>query len=958
MTLRNRHLKPNALSTALIAVLAFASSHALAQEAQQEQPTANSQQPNSNEKKNSLDRVVVTGSLIPASQVETVTPVTTIKAEQIDALGFSGVTEALQQSSGSTGGVQGDSTNSATFTKGAETMSMFGLAPGYTKYLIDGRPMANYPALYNGSDVFNNISGIPIDLVDRVEILPGGQSSLYGSDAIAGVVNFILKKNLDGTVVNLRGGWFHEGGGQSQRLSLADSFSFADGRLNVLFGLQHEKRKPVWASQRELTRQYNTNAYNGAPPVASRDWLIYGYRDIANNGFDDYGYVFADPNNCANVSSAFAGTEGKQYRDGSGDYCGSFYSPGYRTLRSEKESSQLYSHATFDLNENHTLYADLLISDERVRSFNGAGYVWWGTGSALGSGFYEPNLDALVNLQRAFSPEDMDGDWQRTRSKNKSRSYTVTFGARGTLGESGWDYDFSLTRNQYKLDNFSGSLLAKADDYFFDTLLGPQQGNDPYLNRFPVYTLDYAKFYSMLPSGVFTSMYTDTHSRSRTFDNMARLQLTQASLFGLPGGDAGLAVALETANEGWEYIPDSKTQDGSLWGLTDVAGSGRRSRYAITSELRLPVWDKLTIAASARYDNFKVAEQHVDKPTYSIGLEFRPFESLLIRGKYGTAFKVPTLSDQFQGLSGFYSSTTDYYRCYNLGFDPGNIENCPTRYRSVQYFGQQRGNPELQPINADVWSIGMVWAPSARFSLAADYYNWEIRDEVSRQSTAALMLDEMSCRTGGLDPNSGTCVAALSQVVRDANDNIELIRLNKINVAKESLRVLQAKANYSQPLERFGMLNFGLEFTKVMSHGFQRYPTDNPLDILNDPYYSTDPKRKANATLGWRNGAWDATLYANYISSTPNYRSTITALRYDNPGAAKLGSYTYYNASVGFKPTEDIRLSFMVNNLFNRMPTMDTTYPGTSNAPFNSYNYGVLGRGYYLQMRWEFGKNQ
>ena len=97
----------------------------------------------------------------------------------------------LQKSSFATGGVQNNQ-SSASFTQGAETLSLFGLSASYVKYLIDGRPMANYPALYNGSDVFNNISGIPIELVERIEILPGGQSSLYGSDAIAGVVNICL----------------------------------------------------------------------------------------------------------------------------------------------------------------------------------------------------------------------------------------------------------------------------------------------------------------------------------------------------------------------------------------------------------------------------------------------------------------------------------------------------------------------------------------------------------------------------------------------------------------------------------------------------------------------------------------------------------------------------------------------------------------------------------------------
>ena len=153
------------LALALAATLT--ASTALAQQAEtQNQGTSQTTQSNSqNTSQNQqLDRVVVTGSLIPQSELETSTPVTVITAEDIKSRGLSTVAEVLKESSFSTGGVQNNQ-SSASFTQGAETMSMFGLPAGYVKYLIDGRPMANYPALYNGSDVFNNISGIPIDLV-------------------------------------------------------------------------------------------------------------------------------------------------------------------------------------------------------------------------------------------------------------------------------------------------------------------------------------------------------------------------------------------------------------------------------------------------------------------------------------------------------------------------------------------------------------------------------------------------------------------------------------------------------------------------------------------------------------------------------------------------------------------------------------------------------------------------
>ena len=243
-------LERSRLSAALFAALIMpVTGAAFAQDAgAQQQPTTAAP----DAKAANLDKIVVTGSLIPQTEIETFKPVTIITAEDLQTRGFTSVQDALHQSSFSTGGVQGNQT-SASFTQGAETNSLFGLNPGYTKYLIDGRPMANYPALYNGQDVFNNISGIPIDLVERIEILPGGQSSLYGSDAIAGVVNIILKKKVDGTVVSGRIGWYDEGGGESKRGSIATSFSSDDDRFNMLFGAQFEHRDPIWGYQRDLT---------------------------------------------------------------------------------------------------------------------------------------------------------------------------------------------------------------------------------------------------------------------------------------------------------------------------------------------------------------------------------------------------------------------------------------------------------------------------------------------------------------------------------------------------------------------------------------------------------------------------------------------------------------------------------------------------------------------------------
>ena len=951
MTITRNRVKPSQLSKALTAVLMLSTSAAFAQD--QGTPvdeTVDSAQ----SRATTLDKVTVTGSLIPQTQIETFTPVTVITAEDIQSRGFTSVADVLQQSSFATGGVQG-SQSSASFTQGAETLSLFGLNPGYVKYLIDGRPMANYPALYNGSDTFNNISGVPVDLVERIEILPGGQSSLYGSDAIAGVVNIILKKKMEGTTFGIRGGWYSDGGGASTRASFATGFSSEDERFNMLIGVQAEERDPIWASARAMTRQFYTNsALPNSAPLASRDYLTVGY----------YGsYYFTDPANCSNITSQFDGTLQLQQRPGFGDefYCGSQYTPGYRTLRNGRKGAQLYTHATFAANDNLELYGDFLYNDEKVSYHVGSNYTWWGTSGEWGY-FYDPRFDDIVNLQRAFSPEDMGaGGFRNTMSTDKSKSWVATLGARGGFGQSDWTYDASLSHTRYDLDEVSWVRFNDAiNQYFVDHVLGPQNGTDPWGFGYPVFEPNYAAFYQTMTPEDFWGFSGFANSKSRTTDTLLRGQVTNGALFSLPGGDAGIAIAAEYAQEDWRYTPDPGFLNGDIWGQTAVAGGGERDRYAVTGELRLPVLEPLTISLSGRYDKFTPSgAETVDKPTYSIGIEYRPVESLLFRGKYGTAFKAPTLADQFQGTSGYYSFVTDFYNCFQLGFDPGNVQNCPAAHSNRQFFGETEGTIDLEPLTAKVWSYGVVWAPTAKFSLSADYYHWDIEDEVGSQSPDGLALTEMRCRTGqpGYDITSPTCVAALAQITRGSNGRITYIFTPKINEAREVLDAISLNTNYRVDINDSNQLLLRGSFTSNLKHDYWQYEGDPGIDLLTSPGWSSDPKRKANASVTWRTSSWNSTLYANWMSGTPNNRARALD-SYNDPNlglAGMLPSHTTYNFSVSYQPLEDLELSFLVNNLTNKMPPEDRTYAGTSGSPYNGAQYSAYGRAFYLEMRYTFG---
>ena len=171
-----------------------------------------------------MEEIIITGSLIPRARSATVVATTTIGAIDMKDRGFTTVADALQQSAFSSGSVQG-AQFSGNFTPGAQTLSMFGLSPSYVKYLVDGLPISDYPGLYNGSDTITDIGGVPEAFLDHIDILPGGQSSLYGSDAIAGVVNAVLIKKLDAPLIEARFGFYGAGGGSNRRVAIADSFA-------------------------------------------------------------------------------------------------------------------------------------------------------------------------------------------------------------------------------------------------------------------------------------------------------------------------------------------------------------------------------------------------------------------------------------------------------------------------------------------------------------------------------------------------------------------------------------------------------------------------------------------------------------------------------------------------------------------------------------------------------------
>ncbi len=377
---------------------------------------------------------------------------------------------------------------------------------------------------------------------------------------------------------------------------------------------------------------------------------------------------------------------------------------------------------------------------------------------------------------------------------------------------------------EQKLTEDTHVMLSGPTDGYFDTILGPDLGPDPYgfgdSTRMP----NYAQFYMPISQSQYASMSTVAVSRSRTKESMIRGQLTNSTLFELAGGPAGIALVAEGGNQDWNYTPDPRYFNGEIWGYTAVAGDGHRSRYALTGELRLPFEKWLTITGSTRYDSYHVSGDNVSSGTYNLGIELRPVSNWLLRGRVGTAFKAPTLADEFQGQSGYFAQVNDYYLCAKQGYTGSHISDCPDA--GIFVFGTTSGNTNLKPINANVSSIGTVWAPTRRTSISLDYLHWNISNEVNQQSTDQLLITENQCRQGTLDISSPSCVAALAQVVRDSFEDIVSLSTPKINVSNETVNAFVAEGRYGMDLARYGSLEFQAAWTDMLTHTDRVYPGD------------------------------------------------------------------------------------------------------------------------------------
>ena len=892
-----------------------------------------------------LDRIIVTGSLIPQTQIETASPVIKITAEDIQKQGFRNVYEALRSMPLATGSVQ-DSQFTNGFTPGANTISLLGLDPSFTLVLLNGRPLADYPFLYNSSSNFADLATIPTFLIERVDILPGNQSAIYGSSAIAGVVNIILKKNLEGFAASYRVGTYTDGGGASQDYTLAGGHNFGD--LNVMFGIELKNQDPIFGSD----RSYTDSSKDGPTPNSSdaeRDRLV----------VDPFTGLYIDPGDkCDPISYLFDGDLKKVVRSpttaggaSAGSYCGSTEALGNRTFMNGREDYNGYVSASYRFNDNAELYADALYNLNKV-SYRVGGTAFWALGRGTAPYVYDLDSQRLVGtLQHVYAPEEIGN---LADAQGIQHAYVANVGIRGTIGQSNWDYDAYYHRSAFQ-SKFSSrrALTTQVNDFF----LGPQEGTDPYGYGYPAYHIEQnGKFWGAVTPGEFLS-YTDLNVKnSNTYSQQIAATVTNTNLFDLPAGPVGFAGLVEVGNQFWDDPVDPRVTAGEFWGTGGTSGRGKRKRQAIGAEVNVPIFSNLTASGSARYDRYSAAGNEQGKTTYKLGLEFRPFESLLVRGNYATAFRAPDMGYIFSGGSITFTSVQDVYNCRIVEGD--GYQDCNPPFDSVQVQSGSVANKDLEYITSKSWGLGFVWSPMSNLNFKADYYHVQIDNQVSNYGLSTIMEREADCRLGHredgtpVDGNSQECQQFLSQVTRtplDAPINpgrlLGAVTL-PINIANELVAGVTLNATYQLDTDRAGQFTFSGDYNRTTKHEFQQFPEDAKNDYL-DYTYSNEFHNIAAATIGWEKNKWSANLRGTRFSPTGSNGTNADGEYFG------YGTWTVYNASVQYAYEDDLTFTLSGSNIFNKRPPEDKT--NTAYPFYNVFNYNNFGRLVMFEVAMKFG---
>ncbi len=857
-----------------------------------------------------VERVEVTGSRIKRIDSESASALQLITREDIERSGAQTANDVLRNlAAGNAGGYSTEGVPDQSF--GGSGISLRGLGAGSTLVLVNGRRVA--PFGY-GAASFVDTNAIPAEAIERIETLLDGASAIYGADAIAGVVNIILRKNFKGVVASAAAGQTAYHDGDTRRLALNIGFGDLDqDGYNVFATLSHASAEPVLANARPRTHSADFRSLGLADRRSSY------YRGLYEAAGTTGGAFIGNLPGCTPLHDPSApNLDGRCINDNTDKVA----------IATQHRNDALYTAGTWRLGELE-LFGDLSVTRTR----------YWAPGFSYGSNAYGAYTHDLRDVEGAFgNPAGGDisvlllpvGHPQNPLADRpamvrylfndvKRTTEATTDNQRLTLGLRapawGWDTEAAAMYSRSHDSTVFMGLIQDAvlvnevlDERGYvrpGFLLGQPQANDPALM---------ARLYPTMDNTALTTTSSVDLRASREW-------------LALPGGRIGVAIGAELRRETFSATPDPLMTSGAIQLFSVPAVGGSRRMGAVYGELVAPVLKGLELSLAGRIDRYS---DFGSASTPKVGVKWRPLPQLALRSTYSEGFRAPSLPEMNA------SRVTAYTVVQDPKFCPIYKEDDPVCQRYVQY--ESGNNPDLRAEKSHSLTAGFVLEPSRDLSLAVDAYRIKRRDEITSMDTAYLLNHESDYP---------------QYVVRNPITGlIDKLFLLTSNLAGTQVRGFDADLKAAVAVPELGRLNLNATYNRMQSYKAAPNPGAPEVEYAGSYLY---PKERFSVGLHWSREAWKAGItwqhtggYSLLSRPTDNCAYTST-----HPDYCRIKPWTTADLYLGWTGLPNVELGLTVQNVDNREAPLDVGYIGYLTG-FNSAYHNQLGRVVQLSAKARF----
>lgn len=807
------------------------------------------------------EELIVTGSRIPrGSDFESPSPVDTVNREQIEKSGYNNLQQLFEKIPANGNGTFSSRGNNQDSTaNGAASISLRGLGADATLVLVNGRRVAISPFAESITTNFVDINSIPVAAIERVEVLKDGASAVYGSDAVAGVVNIVLRKDFEG--VELGASWGNTTEGDYEESNISAMWGAGDDDSNVTLIFDYFKNDTLFNSDRGQLGSADHSAQGGFDLRSSRSF--------PGSFVLDGTTAVIDPS-CPPERNA-------------DPICVFDYGP-FNLLIPEAERTGFMLLGYQGLGAGVELFTEIAVQHNNSVA-QGAPTPLDDT-AGLTVPTSHPNNPfpgaTTIDILRFRTVDAGPRQWDISTDNLRG-----VLGLRGTIGD-GWDWEVAAQRARSESEQTGDRSQGWVRTDFLQAEINAGRYNP--FNSF------------VNPQSVIDAITTNLVRRGKAELTIYDAQIS-GELFDMANDAVRMAAGVEWREESVTDTPDDQFQRGLIFGTEAVSAAASRENWSAFLEFSIPLLDSLELSLAGRYDDYN---DFGDTTNPKVALRWAPLDAVALRASWGTGFRAPSLAQIGLGPSQESQFFVDDFGCAD---DPGSAA-C----NLLDYLIIFSGNPALQPEESETFNVGVSFKPTDAFEVSLDY--WDILQEDKIDEVPFGFIYAQNCN----DQNSTVCVRG-TPLAGNTLGPLQQINSGFINIGEQSATGLDLEANFSASLGG-GRLSLGLLYSYLLEfERVELNPAGTAFvtrDLTGEYEY---PENRAQLTGDWEVGDWGFFAAVNYIGEfedTPDILPIGGApdgvLDYDQVTTPKVDAFTTLNLQFRYTGIENVRLLLGIDN--------------------------------------------